>query len=154
MIMRWGRATPVARSHGQPRKTIAPLEWRAPSAMSTFPTQARVVIIGGGIMGCSTAYHLAKLGWKDVVLLEQGRLSGGTTWHAAGLVGQLRSYQNLTRLIRYSTELYSKLEAETGPRHRLEAVRLALGRAHRGAHGAAAPLRRYGQRAGRRRASR
>src|SRR5215218_5765479 len=80
----------------------------------TVPTQARVVIIGGGIMGCSTAYHLAKHGWKDVVLLEQGRLSGGTTWHAAGLVGQLRSYQNLTRLIRYSTELYSKLEAETG----------------------------------------
>ena len=82
--------------------------------MANFPTQARVVVIGGGIMGCSTAYHLAKLGWKDVVLLEQGRLSGGTTWHAAGLVGQLRSYQNLTRLIRYSTELYSKLEAETG----------------------------------------
>jgi len=82
--------------------------------MTSFPTQARVVVIGGGIMGCSTAYHLAKLGWKDVVLLEQGRLSGGTTWHAAGLVGQLRSYQNLTRLIRYSTELYSKLEAETG----------------------------------------
>ena len=81
---------------------------------SNFPTQARVVIIGGGIMGCSTAYHLAKLGWKDVVLLEQGRLSGGTTWHAAGLVGQLRSYQNLTRLIRYSTDLYARLEAETG----------------------------------------
>ncbi len=80
----------------------------------SFPTQARVVIIGGGIMGCSTAYHLAKLGWKDVVLLEQGRLSGGTTWHAAGLVGQLRSYQNLTRLIRYSTDLYARLEAETG----------------------------------------
>ena len=80
----------------------------------TLPTQARVVIIGGGIMGCSTAYHLAKNGWTDVVLLEQGRLSGGTTWHAAGLVGQLRSYQNLTRLIRYSTDLYSKLEAETG----------------------------------------
>ena len=65
-------------------------------------------------MGCSTAYHLAKNGWKDVVLLEQGRLSGGTTWHAAGLVGQLRGYQNLTKLIQYSTELYSKLEAETG----------------------------------------
>jgi 4-methylaminobutanoate oxidase (formaldehyde-forming) len=81
---------------------------------ATVPSQARVVIIGGGIMGCSTAYHLAKLGWKDIVLLEQGRLSGGTTWHAAGLVGQLRSVQNLTRLIRYSTELYSKLEAETG----------------------------------------
>ena len=81
---------------------------------ASFPTRARVVIVGGGIMGCSTAYHLAKLGWTDVVLLEQGRLSGGTTWHAAGLVGQLRSYQNLTRLIRYSTELYAKLEAETG----------------------------------------
>jgi 4-methylaminobutanoate oxidase (formaldehyde-forming) len=78
------------------------------------PSHARVVIIGGGIMGCSTAYHLAKNGWKDVVLLEQGRLSGGTTWHAAGLVGQLRGYQNLTKLIQYSTELYSKLEAETG----------------------------------------
>ncbi len=81
---------------------------------AAFPTQARVVVVGGGIMGCSTAYHLAKLGWKDVVLLEQGRLSGGTTWHAAGLVGQLRSYSNLTRLIRYSTELYARLEAETG----------------------------------------
>ena len=79
-----------------------------------FPTQARVVIIGGGIMGCSTAYHLIKHGWKDVVLLEQGRLSGGTTWHAAGLVGQLRGFQNLTRLIRYSTELYGNLESETG----------------------------------------
>jgi 4-methylaminobutanoate oxidase (formaldehyde-forming) len=82
--------------------------------VGSFPTDARVVIIGGGIMGCSTAYHLARNGWKDVVLLEQGRLSGGTTWHAAGLVGQLRSHQNLTRLIRYSTELYAGLEAETG----------------------------------------
>src|SRR5678816_3193403 len=80
----------------------------------SVPSQARVVIIGGGIMGCSTAYHLAKNGWKDVVLLEQGRLTGGTTWHAAGLVGQLRNFQNLTRLIRYSTELYAGLEAETG----------------------------------------
>ncbi len=86
----------------------------SPFPTATVPSHARVVVIGGGIMGCSTAYHLAKLGWKDVVLLEQGRLSGGTTWHAAGLVGQLRSVQNLTRLIRYSTELYSKLEAETG----------------------------------------
>ena len=80
----------------------------------SVPTHARVVIIGGGIMGCSTAYHLAKNGWKDVVLLEQGRLSGGTTWHAAGLVGQLRGFQNLTRLIQYSTKLYAGLEAETG----------------------------------------
>ncbi len=79
-----------------------------------LPGQARVVIIGGGIVGCSIAYHLTKLGWSDVVLLEQGRLSGGTTWHAAGLVGQLRAHQNMTKLIRYSTELYAGLEAETG----------------------------------------
>ncbi|HQU68543.1 MAG TPA: FAD-dependent oxidoreductase [Albidovulum sp.] len=81
---------------------------------STFPTQARVVIIGGGVIGCSVAYHLTKLGWTDVVLLEQGQLSGGTTWHAAGLVGQLRSQSSMTTLVRYSTELYSRLEAETG----------------------------------------
>jgi len=79
-----------------------------------LPRHARAVIIGGGIAGCSIAYHLAKLGWRDVVLLEQGRLSGGTTWHAAGLVGQLRAHNSLTRLIRYSTELYASLEAETG----------------------------------------
>jgi heterotetrameric sarcosine oxidase gamma subunit len=79
-----------------------------------FPTQAQVVIIGGGIIGCSVAYHLTKLGWSDVVLLEQGQLSGGTTWHAAGLVGQLRSHANMTSLIKYSTQLYSELEAETG----------------------------------------
>jgi 4-methylaminobutanoate oxidase (formaldehyde-forming) len=81
---------------------------------SEFPTQARVVIVGGGIIGCSVAYHLTKLGWTDVVLLEQGQLSGGTTWHAAGLVGQLRSHANMTSLIKYSTQLYSELEAETG----------------------------------------
>src|SRR5579871_5003088 len=81
---------------------------------SEIPSQARLVVIGGGIVGCSVAYHLAKLGWHDVVLLEQGSLSCGTTWHAAGLVGQLRAHQNMTRLIRYSTELYAGLEAETG----------------------------------------
>lgn len=79
-----------------------------------FPTQAQVVIVGGGIIGCSVAYHLTKLGWNDVVLLEQGQLSGGTTWHAAGLVGQLRSHANMTGLIKYSTKLYSELESETG----------------------------------------
>ena len=78
------------------------------------PNQARVVIIGGGIVGCSTAFHLAKLGCRDVVLLEQGQLSCGTTWHAAGLVGQLRAQESMTRLIRYSTQLYAGLEAETG----------------------------------------
>jgi len=77
-------------------------------------SHARVVIVGGGIIGTSVAYHLAKLGWKDVALLEQGSLSGGTTWHAAGLVGQLRASSNLTRLIRYSADLYERLEAETG----------------------------------------
>jgi sarcosine dehydrogenase len=79
-----------------------------------FPDSARAVIIGGGVIGCSVAYHLAKNGWRDVVLLEQGRLTCGTTWHAAGLVGQLRAHQNMTRLVQYSAELYQKLEAETG----------------------------------------
>lgn len=78
------------------------------------PRHARVVVIGGGVVGCSTAYHLARLGWTDVVLLEQGQLSCGTTWHAAGLVGQLRSQESMTRLIRYSTRLYGELQAETG----------------------------------------
>ena len=75
---------------------------------------ARVAVVGGGIVGASVAYHLTRLGWRDVVLLEQGSLSCGTTWHAAGLVGQLRSSSNLTRLIRYSVDLYGRLEAETG----------------------------------------
>lgn len=79
----------------------------------SIPTHSRVIIIGGGIVGCSVAYHLTKLGWRDVLLLEQGRLSSGTTWHAAGLVGQLRSQSSMTRLIRYSTELYASLEQET-----------------------------------------
>jgi sarcosine dehydrogenase len=80
----------------------------------SFPDSARAVIIGGGVIGCSVAYHLAKHGWRDVVLLEQGRLTCGTTWHAAGLVGQLRAHQNMTRLVQYSAELYQRLEAETG----------------------------------------
>ncbi|HET9855002.1 MAG TPA: FAD-dependent oxidoreductase [Methylomirabilota bacterium] len=79
-----------------------------------MPDHARAVIVGGGIVGASVAYHLTQLGWRDVVLLEQGSLSGGTTWHAAGLIGQLRSSSNFTRLIRYSADLYSRLEAETG----------------------------------------
>ncbi|MGH7058631.1 MAG: NAD(P)/FAD-dependent oxidoreductase, partial [Acetobacteraceae bacterium] len=79
-----------------------------------FPTQADIVIIGGGIIGCSLAYHLGELGCRDVLLLEQGKLSSGTTWHAAGLVGQLRTHANLARVIRYSTELYATLEEKTG----------------------------------------
>ncbi len=79
-----------------------------------LPTKARVVIIGGGVVGCSVAYHLAKLGWMDVVLLERKALTSGTTWHAAGLIGQLRASSNMTKLARYSAELYTGLEAETG----------------------------------------
>jgi len=82
--------------------------------MVTLPHSARVVIIGGGISGCSVAYHLAKLGWKDIVLLERKQLTSGTTWHAAGLIGQLRASQNMTRLAKYSADLYVNLEAETG----------------------------------------
>ena len=84
------------------------------SAPSTLPSHARVVIVGGGIAGCSTAYHLTKLGIADVLLLEQGRLTSGTTWHAAGLIGQMRPNRNMTRMSRYGIELYQRLEAETG----------------------------------------
>ena len=82
--------------------------------MAQVPTKARAVIIGGGVIGCSLAYHLAKLGWKDVVLLERKQLTSGTTWHAAGLIAQLRATANMTKLAKYSQELYGKLEAETG----------------------------------------
>ena len=69
-----------------------------------LPDRAQAVIIGGGIHGCSVAYHLAKAGWSDVILLERKQLTSGTTWHAAGLVAQLRASQNMTRLSSYSTE--------------------------------------------------
>src|SRR6188768_947433 len=81
---------------------------------ASLPDRAQIVIIGGGVIGASVAYHLTKLGVTDVVLLEQGQLSCGTTWHAAGLVGQLRASESGTRLVQYSTELYRELEAETG----------------------------------------
>ena len=80
----------------------------------TLPTSAQVVIIGGGIIGCSVAYHLARAGVSDVVLLERKQLTSGTTWHAAGLVAQLRASQNMTRLAKYSTELFQSLESITG----------------------------------------
>lgn len=82
--------------------------------MKQIPKHARVVIVGGGIVGCSTAYHLAKLGWKDIVLLERHKLTSGSTFHAAGLVGQLRSQAGITQLLGHSIEIYDKLEAETG----------------------------------------
>jgi len=82
--------------------------------MAELPQRARIVIIGGGVIGTSVAYHLAKAGCRDVLLLEQGQLSCGTTWHAAGLVGQLRASESGTRLVQYSTELYSRLGREVG----------------------------------------
>ena len=82
--------------------------------MSNYPTDARAVVVGGGIMGCSTAYHLGQLGWRDVVLIERHELTSGSTWHAAGLVGQLRNQAGITQLLGHSIELYGLLEEESG----------------------------------------
>jgi 4-methylaminobutanoate oxidase (formaldehyde-forming) len=79
-----------------------------------LPERARAIIVGGGIVGCSVAYHLAELGWRDTLLVEQNRLAGGTTWHAAGQVGRLRVSRNMTEVNKYSAELFARLEAETG----------------------------------------
>jgi 4-methylaminobutanoate oxidase (formaldehyde-forming) len=81
---------------------------------ATLPARARVVIVGGGVIGTSIAYHLGKIGWSDTILLERKQLTSGTTWHAAGLVGQLRPSINMTKLAKYTGELYRGLEAETG----------------------------------------
>lgn len=82
--------------------------------MTDLPSSAAVIVVGGGIVGCSTAYHLAAMGVGEVLLLERDKLTSGSTWHAAGLVGQLRTNANITRLLGYSVELYDRLEAETG----------------------------------------
>ena len=83
-------------------------------ATPNLPARTEAVVIGGGVIGCSIAYHLAKFQSMDVVLLERQQLTSGTTWHAAGLIGQLRGSINMTRLARYTRELYEALEAETG----------------------------------------
>ena len=88
----------------------------------SVPRTTRIVIIGGGVIGCSIAYHLARRGVRDVVLLERLQLTHGATWHAAGLVGQLRSSSNLTRLMRYGAELYGTLESRNRPSHRLASI--------------------------------
>src|SRR5690349_18314030 len=80
----------------------------------SLPSHVQVVVIGGGIIGCSTAYHLARDHKKDVLLLEQNRLTSGSTWHAAGLVGQLRSSASITQVLKYSVDLYKRLDEETG----------------------------------------
>ena len=99
-------------------------------------TQARAVVIGGGVAGASILYHLARLGWRDVVLVEQFQLTHGSTWHSAGLVGQLRSTLSLTRMMQYSVGLYAELARETGKDpgwHELGGLRLAcIARARRG----------------------
>ena len=126
------------------------LSLRRMMAADHFPTAPAWSIIGGGIIGCSVAYHLTKHGWRDVVLLEQGRLTCGTTWHAAGLVGQLRAHQNMTRLVQYSAELYQTARSRDRPGDRLEAMRLGARRAHAGARDAVQAHRLGGARAGRR----
>src|SRR4051794_41923012 len=81
----------------------------------TVPSQARVVVIGGGVIGCSVAYHLAHMGWTDVVLLERDRLTSGTTWHAAGLIVTFGSTsETSTEMRKYTRDLYARLEVETG----------------------------------------
>ena len=81
---------------------------------NNLPQSTKVVIIGGGVAGCSVAYHLAKYGWKDVVLIERDQLTSGTTWHAAGLIGQIGSSATITKLRNHSLNLYKELEKETG----------------------------------------
>ncbi len=96
--------------------------------MPELPSHARAVIIGGGVGGCSLAYHMARMGWTEIVILERSELTSGSTFHSAGLVGQLRTSVNLTKLIRYSTDLYRRLEAETGCNpewHEVGSLRLA-----------------------------
>jgi len=81
---------------------------------ATLPQSAEVIVVGGGVVGCSIAYHLAKAGVTDVLVLERKQLTSGTTWHAAGLLGQLRENRNATELAKYTAELYRQLESETG----------------------------------------
>ena len=82
--------------------------------MAALPDRCEVVVVGGGVIGVSVAYHLAEAGIQDVVLLERKELTSGSTWHAAGLVGQLRTSINMTQLARYTSQLYRGLEEETG----------------------------------------
>ena len=116
---------------------FGPTRQHGASLMSELPKQVRCVVIGGGIIGCSVAYHLAKLGWRDVILLERKRLTSGTTWHAAGLIGQLRSSSTLTKMAKYSRKPDGGAGGGDGCGHRLPPERLAVaglvGRAHAGA---------------------
>ena len=106
---------------------------------------ARAVIIGGGVGGTSVAYHLAELGWTDVILVDRAELTSGSTFHSAGLVGQLRSSVTLTRMMMYGVELYRRLAAETGRRPVLARGRLAPPRVDAGAPRGADPPGRLGE---------
>src|SRR5450759_3426996 len=111
--LRW---TPTPKA-GLPPMSTTPDESPATrsTARSTLPARARVVVIGGGVIGCSVAYHLAQMGCPDVVLLERDRLTSGTTWHAAGLMVTFGSTsQTSTEMRKYTRDLYARLEAETG----------------------------------------
>src|SRR6202795_3377928 len=108
------RANGAARRYLGLRPSIRRIRGCGRSMATDLPARATAVIVGGGVIGCSVAYHLGKLGLGDVVLLERKQLTSGTTWHAAGLVGQLRQSINMTQLARYTAELYRGLEAETG----------------------------------------
>ena len=85
-----------------------------PAGEAELPRRASVIVIGGGVIGCSVAYHLARSGCSDVLLLERRQLTSGTTWHAAGLLGQLRQSVTMTNLARFTSDLYGRLEQETG----------------------------------------
>src|SRR5690606_2522909 len=95
----------------RPRHLSLPVRKRSPMTQ-TLPSHAEIVVIGGGIIGCSTAYHLARDHKADVILIEQGQITSGSTWHAAGLVGQLRSSASITRVLKYSVDLYKTLHEE------------------------------------------
>ena len=106
---------------------------RAAMSQPVLPQRARVVVVGGGIIGCSVAYHLAHMGWKDVVLLERDRLTSGTTWHAAGLIVTFGSTsETSTEMRKYTRDLYARLEAETGLVDRLQARGVHRGGGRRG----------------------
>ena len=85
-----------------------------------YPSSTKVVVVGGGVIGCSVAYHLTKFGWKDVVLLERDQLTSGTTWHAAGLVSQLGPTAAVTKIRKYTLDLYKKLEKEVEELNKLD----------------------------------
>ena len=147
--LRLRRTTPASTSSGCARRppTRASSSWleEARGPRAELPDSARCVIIGGGVGGTSIAYHLAQLGCEDVVLVERAQLTSGSTFHSAGLVGQLRGSVSLTKMMMYSVELYRRLGERVGVRPGLDRVRRHPARLERGADGGAAPPGGLGQ---------